>query len=77
MQNLINFHRFVHKTLRSNEIFTLTNGHNFVLYLRKLTRNNPNLDLDNSNANVKFGLIPLIRSHDIERKGDSDNNQGP
>ena len=52
--------------LRGNEILTITKGHNGVLYLLKLMRNNPNLDQVNINAYVKFGLIPSILSKATE-----------
>ena len=39
--------------------------------------NNPNLDLVNINAYAKCAPIPSIYSQDIERKRNSDNNQGP
>ena len=39
--------------------------------------NNPNLDLDKLNAYAKFDQIPSIRSQDIERKRNFDNNPGP
>ena len=42
--------------------------------LRKLTRNDSNLDL--VNAYAKFGEIPFICSQNIERKENSDSNQG-
>ena len=41
-----------------------------------MTGNNPNLDLVNMNAYIKFGEILLISSQDIERKWNSDANQG-
>ena len=74
MQNLVTFYQFVPKVLSGNEISTITKGHNCVVYLQKLTRNNPNLDLVDVNAHAKFGLIPSIRSKDIERKPNSDDN---
>ena len=40
-------------------------------------RNNPNLDVFNINAYTVFGEIPSIISQDIERKQNSDINQGP
>ena len=40
-------------------------------------RNNPNLDLASINAYAKFCHIQSIRSQDIERKQNSDINQGP
>ena len=43
----------------------------------KLTGNNPNLDLVNMNAYIKFGEIMPICIQDIERKRNSDVNQGP
>ena len=42
-----------------------------------MTGNNPNLDLVNDNVHTKFGQILSIRSQDIERKQNSDVNQGP
>ena len=51
-------------------------GQNTVVNLQKLTRNNPNLDLVKVNAYAKFGLIPSIRSQDIEPKHNSNNDQG-
>ena len=41
-----------------NKIFTVTKGHTCVENWLKLTRNNPNVDLVNVNAYVKFSLIP-------------------
>ena len=38
---------------------------------------NPNQDLVNINAYAKFGQILSICSQDIERKQNSDLNQGP
>ena len=38
--------------------------------------NNPKLDLVNVDLHTKFGQILLIRSQDIERKRNSDVNQG-
>ena len=77
MQNLIQFRRFIHKILSGNEILTVTKGHNCVVNLQKLTRSNPNLDLVNINAYAKYDQIPSIRSQDIERKQNSNVNQGP
>ena len=39
--------------------------------------NNPNLDLVNMNAYIKFGEIPSICSQDIEWKQNYGVNQGP
>ena len=40
-------------------------------------RNNPNLDIVNINAYLKFGEILSICSQDIEQKQNSDISQGP
>ena len=45
--------------------------------LRKMTGNNPKTDLVNVDLHTKFGWILSIRSQDIERKRNSDDNQGP
>ena len=74
MQNLVKFHQFVLQLLSGNEILTSTKGHNSVINLRNLTRNNTNLDLVNINAYAKFGQIPSMHSQDIERKRNSDIN---
>ena len=46
-----------------------------------MTGNKSNLDLVNINAHTKIGLIQSIRSQDIERKRNSEENsdicQGP
>ena len=47
-----------------------------VQILRKMTGNNPKLDVVNVDVNTKFGQILSIRSQDIERKQNSDVNQG-
>ena len=39
--------------------------------------NNPNIDLVNRNAYIKFGEILSIYSQDIERKQNFGVNQGP
>ena len=41
-----------------------------------MTRNNPKLDLVNVNEHTKFGQILSSGSQDIERKRNSDINQG-
>ena len=77
IQNLVRFCPFVLKILSGNEILTLIKGHNSVEILRKMTGNNPKLDLVNVDVHTKFGQILSIRSQDIERKRNSDVNQGP
>ena len=52
-------------------------GHNSVKILRKMTDNNPKLDLVNADVHTKFGQILSILSQNIERKQNSDINQGP
>ena len=52
-------------------------GCNSVKILRKMTGNNPKLDFVNVDVHTKFGQILLICSRDIERKRNSDVNQGP
>ena len=76
IQNLDGFCQFVLKILSRNEILTSIKGHNSVKILRKMKGNNPNLDLVNDDVHTKFGQILSIRSQDIERKRNSDVNQG-
>ena len=64
------------KILSGNKILTSIKGHNSVANLRKMTLYNPNLDLINVNVYTKFSLILYIGSQDIERKRNSDINQG-
>ena len=45
--------------------------------MRKMTCNNPNLDLVNMNAYIKFGEILSIYSQAIEWKRNFGINQGP
>ena len=66
MQNLIEFHQFVHKILSRNEILMQTQGHNCVVNLQKWMPNILNLDLVKVNAYAKFDQIPSIDSQYIE-----------
>ena len=77
IQNLVTFCQFVLKILSGKEILTSIKGRNSVKILRKMTDNNLKLDLVNVNVHTKFGQILSIRSQDIERKRNSDVNQGP
>ena len=77
IQNLVRFCQFVLKILSGNEILTSIKGHNSDKFLRKMTGNNPKLDLVNVDVHTKFGRILSMRSQDIERKQNSDVNQGP
>ena len=65
------------KILSGNEILTSIKGHNSVKILRKMTGYNPKLHLVNDDVHTKFGPILSIRCQDIERKRNSDVNQGP
>ena len=77
IQNLVKFCQLVLKILSGYEILTSIKGHNSVENLRNLTLYNPNLDLINVNVHTNFGNILSIGSQDIERKRNSDINQGP
>ena len=71
-QNLVEFCKFVLKILSGNKILTSIKGSNSVKILRKMTGNNPKLDVVNVDVYTKFGQILSIRSQDIERKQNSD-----
>ena len=77
IQNLDGFCQFILQILSGNEILTLIKGHNSIKILGKITGNNPKLDLVNVDVHTKFGWILSMRSQDIERKQNSDINQGP
>ena len=77
IQNLVGFCQFVFKILSGNKILTSIKGRNSVKILQKMTGKNPKLDLVNDDVHKKFGSILSIRSQDIERKRNSDVNQGP
>ena len=77
IQNLVRFCQLVLKILSENEILTSIKGRNSVNIFRKMMGNNAKLDLVNVDVHTKFGQILSIRSQDIERKQNSDINQGP
>ena len=77
IQNLDGFCQFVLKILSGNKILKSIKGRNSVKILRKMTGNNPKLDHVNVDVHTKFGRILSIPSQDIERKQNSDVNQGP
>ena len=77
IQNLVKFCPLVLKILSGNEILTSIKGHNSVANLQNMKLYNPNLDLVNANVYTNFGQILSIGSQDIERKRNSDINQGP
>ena len=67
MQNLVKFDQFVLKILNGNKILTSIKDHNSVINLRKLTRNNPNLELVSINADAKYGqfIIEILSGNEI------------
>ena len=77
IQNLVVFCEFLLNILSGNKILTSIKGRNSVKILRKMMGNNPKLDLVNDDVHTKFGRILSIRSQDIERKRNSEVNQGP
>ena len=77
IQNLVRFFQFVLKILSGNEILTSIKGRNSIKILQKTTGNDPKLDHVNVVVHIKFGQFLSIPSQDIERKRNSDVNQGP
>ena len=77
IQNLVGFCEFVLKILSGNEILKSIKGRNSVKILLKMTGNNPKLGFVNDDVHTKFGQILSICFQDIERKRNSDVNQGP
>ena len=77
IQNLVGFCQFVLKILSGNEILMSIKGRYSVKILRKMTGNNPKLDLVNYDVHTKFGWILSMRSQDIEQKRNSKVDQGP
>ena len=77
IRNMVRFCQFVLKILSGSGILTSIKGSNSVKILRKMTGNNPKLDLVNIDVHTKYGHILSIRSQDIERKRNSAVNQGP
>ena len=76
-KTMVKFCQFVLKILSGNEILTSIKGCNSLKIYRKIMGNNPKLDIVNVDVHTKFGQILSIRSKDIERKRNSDVNQGP
>ena len=62
--------------LSGSYILTSIKGYYSVKNLQKMTGNNPKLDHANVDVHTKFGQILSIRSRDIERKRNSEVNQG-
>ena len=76
IQNLVIFYQFVLEILSGNEILTSFKGRNSVKILQEMTGNNPKLDFVDVDVHTKFGQILSICSRNIERKRNSDVNQG-
>ena len=62
---MVRFCQFVLKILSGNKILTSIKGRNSIKILRKMTGNNPELDLVNVDAHTKYGQILSICSQDI------------
>ena len=77
IQNLVRFCQYVLEILSGNEILKSIKDRNSVKIWPKMTGNYPKLDLVNVDMHTKFGQILSICSQDIERKRNSDINQGP
>ena len=77
IQNVVRFFQFVLKILSGNEILTSIKDRNSIKILRKTMGNDPKLDHVNVVVHIKFGQFLSIPSQDIERKRNSDVNQGP
>ena len=75
-KRMVRFCEFILKILSGNEILTSIKGRNALKIYRKITGNNPKLDIVNVDVHTNFGQILSIRSQDIERKRNSDVNQG-
>ena len=75
-KRLVRFCQFVLKVLGGNKILTSIKGQNSVNILRKMTGNNPKLGLVNVVVHTEYGQILSIHSQDIDRKQNSDINQG-
>ena len=76
IQTLVSFCQFVLKILSKNQILTSIKGRNSLANLRKTTIYYTKVDLVNDNVYTKFGLNRSIRFQDIEKKLNSDVNQG-
>ena len=77
IQNLVSICQFVLKILSKTQILTSIKGRNTVANLRKTMIYDTKIDLVNDNMYTKFGLNRSIRFENIERKLNSNVNQGP
>ena len=76
IQNFVEFCLLVLKILSGNEILTSIKGRNSIKILQKMTGRNPKLDLVNVDVHTKYGQILSNCFQGIERKQNSDVNQG-
>ena len=76
-QNLVSTCLFVLKIWSKNQILTSIKGRNSVANLQKTMIYNSKVDLVNDNVYTKSGLNRSIRFQDIDKKLNSDVNQGP
>ena len=65
------------RILIGNVILTSIKGNNSLTNLRKMTANNPKVDLVSINSHIKFGQNRSIYFQDNERKRIFGVNQGP
>ena len=65
------------QVIEGNRFLVSIKGHNSVTNLRKMTGDNPNLDIVDMNAYIKLGEILSICFQIIEQIQNSDVNQGP
>ena len=68
IQNLVRFCQLFLKILSENKILTSIKGRDSVKILRKMTDNNPKLDLVDVDLHTKFGQILSTGSQDTEWK---------
>ena len=69
--------QFVLKILSGYNFLAQIKGHNPGINVRKMTWNNPKLDLINMKAYIKFSENLSICSKDSEQKQNSGVDQGP
>ena len=77
IQNLVKFCPFIFKIWSKNLILESIKGRNSVANLRKTTIYFTNVDLVSDGVYTKVGLLLSNLSQDIEKKTNSDINQGP
>ena len=76
IQNMVTLCPLILKILNGNEILTSPEVYNSVANVQKILLYNPNLDVINVNVYTSFAQILFIGSQDIERKRNSNINQG-